>query len=209
MKMVNRYSHERWIAAVVQAGARDRRAIRESIGLGRLSLIMYGWGYGDPPTGVEMRLTILFWNFNIQKGNLMRREPDNASRAAVLARVARHHDIDILALCECEIAEDEILNALRAEDARYDQPANPHERFKFFTRFPGEELEAFARRRPARRAPVPSRWVQRYPPGRVSFHRWLEQFRREATRCTCDTYKQTLAEAEDRAGTPGQSCSAT
>jgi hypothetical protein len=146
-----------------------------------------------------MRLTILFWNFNIQKGNLMRREPDNAARAAVLARVARHHDIDILALCECEIAEDEILNALRAEDTRYDQPANPHERFQFFTRFPGDELEAF------------------HADGRLAvrrFHRagykdillaafhFIDGWNNTAERQhdELDTYKQTLVEAEERAG---------
>jgi hypothetical protein len=146
-----------------------------------------------------MRLTILFWNFNIQKGKLMQQEPDNASKAAVLARVARHHDIDILALCECEIAEDEILNALRAEDARYDQSANPHERFKFFTRFPGEELEAW---HADDRLAVCRFHRAGYKDILLAAFHFIDAWNNSAEKQhrALRMYKQTLAEAEERAG---------
>lgn len=146
-----------------------------------------------------MRLTILFWNFNVQKGKLMLQEPDDASKAAVLARVARHYDIDILALCECEIAEDVILGGLRAEDGRYDLPANPHKRFKFFTRFPGEELEAFQ--------DDPRLAVRRLRrPGHEDILLASSHFidgwnnSEERQHGALDIHKQTLAEAEGKAG---------
>jgi hypothetical protein len=77
-----------------------------------------------------MRLTILFWNYNTRKGSLMLEEPNDMARAAVLARVARHHMVDILVVCECSIDSNILLAALQAEDSLYEAPLNPRERFK-------------------------------------------------------------------------------
>jgi hypothetical protein len=52
-----------------------------------------------------MKLTILFWKFNIDKGKLMNSEPSHAAKAAVLARVARANGVDVLVVCESATLE--------------------------------------------------------------------------------------------------------
>ena len=80
-------------------------------------------------------MTFLFWNFNIEAGSkrILKKGPDPA---VLLARAAAALSVDVLALAECPIPEGVLLSALRAEDPRYELPANPHPRIKFFTRFP-------------------------------------------------------------------------
>jgi hypothetical protein len=146
-----------------------------------------------------MRLTVLFWNFNIGKGDLMEREPNDAAKAALLARVAQANGVDVLSICDCALGGDEILTALRVADGRYDQPANPHPRIKFFSRFPGQELEPWrsdgrlAIRRLARRGHKDILLA--------GFH-FIDRRHNspEKQHAEIDTYRQTLIEAESAAG---------
>jgi endonuclease/exonuclease/phosphatase family metal-dependent hydrolase len=90
---------------------------------------------------VVMTKTLLFWNFNIEKGELLLKSPSEADKATILARVVQEYQVDILALAECKIPDVVLLDALRAIDPKFDQPVDPHPRIKFFTRFPGHHLE--------------------------------------------------------------------
>jgi hypothetical protein len=85
--------------------------------------------------------TVLFWNFNIEKGDSLQKLSTDADRAAVIARVVGEYGVDILALAECQIPGEFLVDALREADPRIEQPADPHPRIKFFTRFPGAQLE--------------------------------------------------------------------
>ncbi len=85
--------------------------------------------------------TVLFWNFNIEKGESLQRLSTEADKSAVIARVVREYEVDILALAECGLPDILLLDALRKTDPEFDQPAAVHPRIKFFTRFPGAHLE--------------------------------------------------------------------
>jgi hypothetical protein len=88
-----------------------------------------------------MTKTVLFWNFNVEKGDLLLKLTTEAEKSAVVARVAQEYGVDVLSLAECGIPDDLLLDALRVIDPNFERPANPHPRFQFFTRFPGEHLE--------------------------------------------------------------------
>ena len=88
-----------------------------------------------------MTLTVLFWNFNIDKGDWLSRRGSMAEKAAILASLATEHGVDVLAITECRIPEAVLLDALRDADPRYELPDNPHDRIRFYSRFPGRFLE--------------------------------------------------------------------
>jgi hypothetical protein len=88
-----------------------------------------------------MTKIVLFWNFDIEKGDLLRKLPTEADNSAVIARLAQQYQVDILSLAECRIPDVLLLDALRGIDPAFDQPAAPHPRIKFFTRFPGDALK--------------------------------------------------------------------
>ena len=87
--------------------------------------------------------TVLFWNFNIERGDSLRKLPTEAERSAVIARLAGEYEVDVLAIAECQIPDVLLLDALRQVDPAFDQPAVPHRRFRFFTRFPGDSLRSW------------------------------------------------------------------
>jgi exonuclease III len=88
-----------------------------------------------------MTKTVLFWNFNIEKGNSLRKLPAESDKSAVLARVVLEYEVDILVLAECQLP-DELLDAsLREVDPEFEQSLPAHLGIKFFTRFPRAELE--------------------------------------------------------------------
>jgi hypothetical protein len=80
------------------------------------------WSHLSENQGDEMRLKLMFWNYNTSKGSLMKKERDDAAKAAVLARLARYHAVDVLVLCECSIASSVLLQALQNEDPAYEAP---------------------------------------------------------------------------------------
>ncbi len=88
-----------------------------------------------------MTKTVLFWNFNIDKGDLLLQCPTEGDRSAVVAHVVQEYGVDVLALAECRVPARFLLNALQLVDPAFEQPVDPHPRFKFFTRFPGHHLE--------------------------------------------------------------------
>jgi hypothetical protein len=115
-----------------------------------------------------------------------------------VARAARANDVDVVVLCECEIAEEVMLTALRAQDPRYELPANPHDRLKFFSRFPECELEPW------------------HGDGRLEVRRFMRRGYKDVLLAAfhfidcrnntpekqhdeLETYKRTLAEAENKA----------
>jgi Endonuclease/Exonuclease/phosphatase family len=93
------------------------------------------------PVKSVMTKTVLFWNFNIDKGDLLLQCPTEGDKSAVVARVVQEYDVDMLVLDECRIPATILLNALQTIDPTFEHPADPNRRFKFFTRFPGHHLE--------------------------------------------------------------------
>lgn len=88
-----------------------------------------------------MILSVLFWNFNIKRGQRLVELTTDSERSAVLARIVRENAVDILVLAECTLPDHSLIDALQSVDPRFELPANPHDRIRFFTRFPGEWLE--------------------------------------------------------------------
>jgi hypothetical protein len=88
-----------------------------------------------------MELTVLFWNYNSERGDTRRRLSSDVEKAELLARLAQCHSADVIVLTECTVDEQVLLAALQVVDAGYELPLNPHERFRFFTRFPGSYLK--------------------------------------------------------------------
>ena len=52
----------------------------------------------------------------------------------------QEYEVDVLVLAECRVPASVLLSALQSVDRAFEQPANPHPRFRFFTRFPGHHL---------------------------------------------------------------------
>jgi hypothetical protein len=88
-----------------------------------------------------MTKSVLFWNFNIEKGESLQKLSTEADKSAVIARVVREYEVDILALAECQLPGDVLVGSLREVDPGFEQALPPHIRIKFFTRFPGAYLE--------------------------------------------------------------------
>ena len=88
-----------------------------------------------------MTKTVLFWNFNVEKGESLHELATEADKASVLARVVRQYEVDILALAECKLPDELVVESLREVGPGFEQSLPVHLRIKFFTRYPGACLE--------------------------------------------------------------------
>jgi hypothetical protein len=145
-----------------------------------------------------MELTVLFWNFNSEKGDTRRRLSSDLAQAGLLAQLAEGHSADVIVLTECAVDEQVSLAALQAVDTEWQLPLNPHERFRFFTRFPSSYLEPFdADDRPAiRRLQMPG-----YMDVFLAAIHFLDRRNNSQGRQWREIgrHKQTLLQAEERA----------
>jgi endonuclease/exonuclease/phosphatase family metal-dependent hydrolase len=90
-----------------------------------------------------MTKTVLFWNFNIEKGEALQKLSTESDKSDVIARVVREYEVDILALAECQLSDELLVDSLRTVDPGFEQALPPHIRIRFFTRFPGADLQAW------------------------------------------------------------------
>jgi hypothetical protein len=135
-------------------------------------------------------LNVLFWNFNCEESD----------PAAVLARVAQHFEVDVLAVAESTADSETVLIHLRSNDPAFERPTETHPRVQFFTRFPGEFLEPFRsdERLDGRRLRLPGR-KEILIGGIHAFDR--RNFGDQDSRYSkCHSVRQTLREAERDAG---------
>src|SRR5262249_57259 len=91
----------------------------------------------EVPKVASMPKTVLFRNFNIDKGNSLRKLPAESDKSAVLARVVREYEVDILVLAECQLPGELLVASLREVDPDFEQSLPAHIGIQFFTRFPG------------------------------------------------------------------------
>ena len=78
-----------------------------------------------------MRVKVLFWNYNINKGALMAKEP---SKADPLARLAKDQDVDVLIVVDCALRTEEILASLSTVGPEFSGTKLPHNKVRFFKR---------------------------------------------------------------------------
>jgi hypothetical protein len=84
-----------------------------------------------------MRVKVLFWNYNIEKGSSMARE---ANKAAPLARMVKGQGVDVLIVADCKLSTDQILASLSALGLEFSPTKRPHDRVRFFKRSAGFDL---------------------------------------------------------------------
>jgi endonuclease/exonuclease/phosphatase family metal-dependent hydrolase len=82
----------------------------------------------------EGTLACLFWNFNCQRED----------KEAIVVRAVDQYGIDLLVLAESSCESEHLLDRLKVSDPTFESPADSHERFQVFTRFPGLHLTAVA-----------------------------------------------------------------
>jgi hypothetical protein len=134
-------------------------------------------------------ITCLFWNYRC----------DRRDQEAIAARVALHHQVDIIALAESTVEPDDLLGILRNTEPAYNIPPVQHERFVVLTRFPGHHLAAFRShdRLSVRRLLLPGRKEVLF--ALIHFYDRMT-YDREAQYSKCAGVRLTLTEAEKEAG---------
>jgi hypothetical protein len=146
-----------------------------------------------------MTKTVLFWNYNVDKGDLLLQCATGADKSAVVARVVQEYGVDVLVLVECRLPAGTLLETLQSIDPKFDLPAKPHPRFKFFTRFPGHQLEPW---NSDGRLAVRRLQFDGYQDILMAAFHYLDRRNNRPSKQhqKLKTYKRTLLEAEQRAG---------
>jgi hypothetical protein len=88
-----------------------------------------------------MALTVLFWNFNIAKGDSARALASSHDHADLLALLARDQNADLIVLAECNLPVSEVLASLRRIFApEYVHIKDPHPKITWFSRLKNQRL---------------------------------------------------------------------
>ncbi len=84
-----------------------------------------------------MRVKILFWNYNINKGDLMLEE---SRKGDPLARIVKRHEVDVFILADCQLPTEDVLDSLSAVGLDFSETVSPHKMLRFFRRSSGPDL---------------------------------------------------------------------